>query len=451
MPQTATNCPRCKTRVTVDFQQVFDLNVNPEAKNRFLSWNYNLILCPTCGYQGNMATPLVYHDPEKELLFTYFPPELGMPVNEQEKLIGPMITAVVNALPNEKKKAYLFRPQTMLTLETMYEKVLEADGITKEMIQEQQKKLNLLQRLMSATNEGRVALIKQEEANVDEGLFAILGQLAQASLSQGDKKSAEQLLSVQNDLLEHTTVGQALKKSAEETQAAMTELRALTEKGLTRESLLQLLLDAPSQIRLQTIVSMTRPALDYTFFQALTERMEQSEGAEKRALIELRDKLISMTHDIDKAVQERTQAAREFLEELMNAPDTAKAMEEKLDKVDDFFVQLAQVELQQAREKADLERVGKIEKVMVALQKYTAPPPEVQFIEMLISTEKEEDLNKLLEQNAENITPEFLQMFTQLISQSESQNQPAEMVELLKKTYKQVIRFSMKKNLTASK
>jgi DNA-directed RNA polymerase subunit RPC12/RpoP len=116
MPQTITNCPRCKTRVPVEFQQVFDLNVDPQAKNRFLSRNYNLISCPTCGYQGNMATPLVYHDPEKELLLTYFPAELGLPVNEQEKILGPIITGVVNALPNDKKKGYLFSPGAMFTL-----------------------------------------------------------------------------------------------------------------------------------------------------------------------------------------------------------------------------------------------------------------------------------------------------------------------------------------------
>lgn len=449
MPKTVTNCPRCKTRVTVEFQQVFDLNTDPEAKEKFLSRSYNLIQCPTCGYQGAMATPLVYHDPEKELLLTYFPPELGMPLNEQEKLFGPLITGVVNALPNEKKKAYIFRPQIMLTLETMYEKVLEADGITKEMIQEQQKKLGFLQRLLSATNEGRVTMIQQEEDTVDESLFAIISQLAQASLSQGDRKTAEQLVAVQNDLLEHTKIGQALKKSAEDTQAAINDLRELSEKGMTREGLLQLLQDADSEIRLQTLVSMARPALDYTFFQTLTEKLEQSEGQEKRGLIELRDKLIKMTQDIDQALQKKTGETRDFLDQLMEAPDTAKAMEENLDKVDDFFVQLVQAELQAARKAGDAERAGKIEKVIIALQKYTSPPPEVQFIELLVGTEKDEEVEQILEQNAAAVTPEFVQLFNQLISQSEAQNQSAELLDILKKRYKQVLRFTMKKNLSS--
>ncbi|MEN6524055.1 MAG: hypothetical protein ABFD14_10075, partial [Anaerolineaceae bacterium] len=239
------------------------------------------------------------------------------------------------------------------------------------------------------------------------------------------------------------------KKSATETQAAMNDLKALSEKGLTREDLIQLLVNSPSDMYLQTVVSMARPALDYIFFQTLTDQLEHSEGEEKRALIDLRDKLIKLTQEIDKAVQEHTQKTLKLMDELMNAPDTAKALEEHLEEIDDFFVQLVQSELQQARKKSDLERVGKIEKVIIALQKYTAPPPEIEFIEQLISTEKDEDRNALLEKNADQITPEFLQIFDQLVKQSEGQHQSAEMVELLKKTYKQVLRFSMKKNLTA--
>ena len=54
----------------------------------------------------------------------------------------------MNSLPQEKRKAYLLRPQTMLTMQSLIERILEGDGITKEMIQEQQKRLALLQRMV---------------------------------------------------------------------------------------------------------------------------------------------------------------------------------------------------------------------------------------------------------------------------------------------------------------
>ena len=221
MPKTQTTCPQCKQPVLVDVEQLFDVGVDPEAKQRLLSGQYNLIQCSNCGYVGNLSTPLVYHDPEKELLLTFFPPDLGVPVNDQERMIGPMINQAVNSLPNEKRKAYLLRPKTMLTMQTMVETILEADGITKEMLDGQQKRLALLQRLMSTPDQAaRVEIIKQESALIDENFFSILSRLGEASMTQGDQQVARALVGIQQDALNNTELGQKLKAQAKETEAA---------------------------------------------------------------------------------------------------------------------------------------------------------------------------------------------------------------------------------------
>ena len=97
MPQTTVNCPNCRQLISADVRQLFDVGTDPSAKQQVLTGTLNLVNCPHCGYQGNLATPIVYHDPEKELLLTYFPPELGLPVNEQERIIGPLINQVMNS------------------------------------------------------------------------------------------------------------------------------------------------------------------------------------------------------------------------------------------------------------------------------------------------------------------------------------------------------------------
>ncbi len=84
MTKTQVSCPNCRQPVVADVDQLFDVNVDPSAKQRLLSGSFNLIQCKTCGYQGNLSTILVYHDPEKELLLTFVPPEIGLPRNEQE-------------------------------------------------------------------------------------------------------------------------------------------------------------------------------------------------------------------------------------------------------------------------------------------------------------------------------------------------------------------------------
>ena len=103
MAKVQVSCPRCRQPLVAEIEQLFDVGQDPEAKQRFLSGQSNSIDCKKCGYQGPLSVPLVYHDPEKELLLTYFPAELGLPVNEQERLVGPFIKQVMDKLPADKK------------------------------------------------------------------------------------------------------------------------------------------------------------------------------------------------------------------------------------------------------------------------------------------------------------------------------------------------------------
>jgi hypothetical protein len=130
-----------------DVTQLFDVAQDPGLKSQLLSGMANFVQCQVCGYQGALATPIVYHDPDKELLLTYVPAEIGLPRDEQEKLIGGLINQAVNRLPADKRKGYLLTPQAHLTMQGLIERILEADGITKEMIKAQQDKLDFLQKL----------------------------------------------------------------------------------------------------------------------------------------------------------------------------------------------------------------------------------------------------------------------------------------------------------------
>jgi hypothetical protein len=161
--KTQINCPQCRQPIMADIQQVFDAGVNPADKQRLLSGQYNLAQCPSCGFAGNMSTPLVYHDPEKETLLTFVPGELGLPMPEQEKVIGKLIQQVMDNLPAEQRKAYLLSPQAVLTLEGLVERILEGEGISKEMIDKQKEQVSLIQRLASITSEEALAHVAEEE------------------------------------------------------------------------------------------------------------------------------------------------------------------------------------------------------------------------------------------------------------------------------------------------
>jgi hypothetical protein len=444
MAKIQTQCPRCKAPVVAEIEQLFDLNVNPHAKQRLLSGQVNVIHCPACGYEGMLGTPIVYHDPEKELLLTFVPSELGLPANEQEKLIGPLLNQVMNKLPPEKRKAYLLRPQTMFTFQTLIERVLEADGITRQMIDEQQKRLNLLQRILSTPQaESRLEIIKQEEALIDASMFSLLTRLIESALAQGDERGARVLAAIQKELLDNTTIGQEIKNQSKEAQQAVQMLQEAAKEGFTRQKLLDLVIQtAESDVKLSTIVSMTRNGMDYTFFQMLAERIEQASDEEKTRLENLRQKLLDFTRKVDEQIQLQLEDSRKLLNQILAAENVETATQEHLGELDAYFVEVLQQELNAARSNGDLDRIAKLQQVNGVLEQASAPPPELALIEQLLEAPSYDERMKLLQEKSEMVTPEFVQMLSALIAQSEEQ-QPPEVVTALKEIYRIALRVSM--------
>src|SRR5512134_1243943 len=251
MPQTQIACPRCRQPIAANVEQLFDVTQDPQAKQRLLGGASNMARCPYCGYQGRLATPVVYHDNEKELLLTYFPHELNVPLNEQEKIIGPLIKKVTDSLPSEKRKAYLLNPVPNLTYESMIKTILAKDGITPEMLKEQQDRVQVIERMLQASSpDVRSELIKQNINLFDEQFFALFSRLAQSAAGSGQEPMARALVDLQKQLLEETEFGRSLKESVGELEAATKTLQDVGQ-ALTREKLLNIILQSPSDARLR--------------------------------------------------------------------------------------------------------------------------------------------------------------------------------------------------------
>lgn len=448
MPKTQTNCPRCRQPVVAEIDQLFDMNVDKRAKQKLLSGTANFIQCPACGYEGNLSTPIVYHDPEKELLLTYFPPEMGIPVNEQEKMIGPLIKKVMENLPQEKRKGYLFKPQTMFTMQTMVEKILEADGITKEMLDAQQRKAKLIERLVTAQPDSQLEIISQEQDEIDEEFFQLLSRLIQLTLAQGDQDGAQRLADLQKLLVENTEVGKDLEERTREIDAAIKSLQEASKDGLTREKLLDLVVNAPSETRLMMLVSLARQGFDYMFFDLLTKKINESAGDEKTRLEALRESILNMTREIDQALQNEMEKARQLLNEIVAANNVEEELQNKLDQVSDIFVEVLRTELEAARQSGDLVRLEKLNKVSGVIEAASAPPPEIRLIEQMLSFQDEKELDSFLDEHSEEITPELMQILNNVIMQSEQQGQSKELVAQLQNLYRHMLRRSMRANLS---
>lgn len=446
MPRTQVACPQCRTPVTAEVEQLFDVGADPQAKQKLLNGSVNVVQCPTCGFQGQIPVPIVYHDPSKELLLTYFPAELNTPVMEQEKQIAPFMNRVVNNLKQEDRKAYLFKPQQMFTYQNLIEKVLEGEGITKEMLAAQQKRVELLQSLLTAPEEGIVDLVQKNLDTVDADFFTLLSRMLQAGLGAGDENAAIRLGKIQEALLEHTELGQQIKQQADEIEAARATLEGAGQE-LTREKLQELLLAAlDNEIRLSAMVSMVRPGLDYVFFQQLSESIEKASGEAQAKLQRLRETLLALTQQLDEQLQQRVSAAQKNLEAMLQAEDPIQVLQQNPAILDELFVQVINQSLQEAAEKKDGARLQKLQRLAMLIQQLVNPGYNPGLLEELVEASDDAARTKVAEDNKESITPEFLESLSAMMAQLQD-SPDKQLADKVRQAYRAALKVSMQKGM----
>jgi hypothetical protein len=443
---TQTSCPNCRQPVAVEFSQVFDAQQDAEAKAKLLSGQANQILCQACGFRGPYPTPMVYHDAEKELLLTFVPSELGLPMHEQERIIGPLINQIVNDLPQEQRKAYLLQPKTMLTQQTLLETILEGDGVTKEMIDAQQNKLNLLQRLAnSPSEEAMTTLAKEEDELIDEQFFQLLQRMVENAMMSQDQALAQRLTQVQELILPVTTMGKQMQEQSEEINAAVESLREAGE-DLTREKLLNIVVKAPNDTRLRALVSLARGGMDYEFFQQISARIERARGSGRQRLTDLRANLLSMTQEYDEQLEAQMAQLKQFLEALLETENMRESVTANLGNLPESFVPLVQSELEAARSSGDLGRSGKLQEILEVFSDLTQAPPESEIINALVATQDAEARREIIEKIPDEILPKIAETFTALAGQIEERGDP-ELAAQVQIVFGEVLQHSMRKNM----
>jgi hypothetical protein len=407
--QTTVKCPQCGAPQAAQVEQIIDVARDPAAKARLLQGRWNMFECPACHFQGGMVSPLVYHDPLKELLLTFVPPELRMAPMEQERVLGKLTQLVVQSLPAELRKGYLLRPQTMLTLQGLVERILEADGITREMLEAQRAKTGLARELIDMDPAARPAFIAQNDSKIDADVLSLLGAFGRTASGQGDEALAAKIFQAREDVLRLSAAGKrALAQKADFDQAAH-DLEGLGER-VTLDALVQLVASAPSLDRVSGLCSLAWQAMDYNFFQRLTERVEKSAGAEKERLEAIRARALEEIQRIQNAVQSEMSQSVGLLQSILQAPDMDRAIEEVLPDLNDLFFAILEANLESARKDGKADIVQRLEevkaKIMAALEK--ALPPEIRLLRDLVQAETDQAAETLLQSRSAEISDDLL-------------------------------------------
>jgi hypothetical protein len=426
------SCPNCNNRFVSPVLTTIDVGQNPEAKALFLSGQINVAVCPQCGHAGVLSAPLVYHDPEKELLFTFIPAELGLPEIEQQRIIGDLTNRVISALPAEQRKGYLLRPRSFFRMQGMVEAILEADGITPEMLEAQRAKAALLDRLMRATGEDARRTIAQEnEAQIDYEFFQLLTLNIELAQTGGQGEAAEQLLRLRQQLLNWTATGREVASRQEAIRELGTEI--------TREGLLEKLVGAAlagEQAKVETMVAVARPAIDYIFYRQLTERIEAAEKAgntgQADTLRTLRETILELTDRLDAELQQAAEEAEQLLQKIMTSDDLENAVRANLTQMDELFLSVLATNIQAAEasdQSDDVEKLKEIGDIMLSVVQ-ESQPPEIQFINRLLTAEYPDGTQALLAENSPLVGAELLEIM-QLLGQDLAESGRGEIAQRL--------------------
>jgi hypothetical protein len=253
-------------------------------------------------------------------------------------------------------------------------------------------------------------------------------------------------------LLAETELGRQLHESLGELEAATKSLQEAGEK-LTREKLLELVIAAPNDARLRAYVSLARSGMDYTFFQTLTEKIDNSQGEDKKKLEGLREKLLDYVNEIDRQLEARYKQAQDLIESILSKEDIEKAATEGLGEFTQDAVDIVNQMMKQASEKNDYTRMGKIQKLLQVLQAASTPPPEVAFIEQLLDAADDTAIENMLKQKESLVNDRFMEALSGLVAQIDAQsgqgNQEVKSLsEKLNSIYKAALKYSMKSKLS---
>jgi hypothetical protein len=408
-------CPNCQARFAAPVMAIIDVGQRPEVKALFLSGQLNIAACPQCGYAGMLNMPLVYHDPDKELLLTYAPPEMGLSEMEQQRIVGDLINRVISALPAEKRKGYLLRPKSYLRLEAMLKDVREAEGITQEMVEAQRAQTELLDRLLQTEGEqARKAIAQANDAQIDYEFLDLLALNIELAQRGQQPALASELLALREQLLGWTTLGQEL--------AAREEAIASLGPEITREGLLDKLIEAANQggetkpVKIETLIAVGRPAIDYMFYQQLTGQIAAAEQAGQRekaeALTTLRQTVLDETARLDEQERQAAEEATDFLQQALENDDPQAFIRTNIDQVDNLFMNILMANLQAAERAGQTEAVERLTKISDAITALIleSQPPEVQLVNQLLNADYPEGTLALLQENRQRITGELLEV-----------------------------------------
>ena len=399
------SCPACGTPFRTAIYTLLDVTQQPELKSLLLSGRINLAVCPNCRSASMLAAPLIYHDAAKQLCLVHFPQELNSRPGEQERFVGEATSFLMRSLPADAPRSHLLAPRRFLTLPSLLDAVLEADGISRETLNRQRAQIELISELAGLLPDDAAFsnLVEQRWEELTPEFFATLAAFIEATPPQ-QSEAQTMLMQLQERLM--AQLGGSAHDDAE------------LEQAIDR-------LIAASDAELEPAVADLRAMIDYGFYQRWNARIEAAEAAgqhEEAALLDARRaRLLTVVEELDRQAQAMFESGSKLLNELFATPDPLAALREHADRVDEAFMMVlsANAAAAQRANRTDLvEQFEQLAEVALGIIQERMSP-EDRFINELLSAETPQQATRMLRTSVAKITPDLVKRLNELATQEE--------------------------------
>jgi hypothetical protein len=348
---------------------------------------------------------MTYHDGEKEVCFVHMPSELNYTQEQQERFIGEATSTILAERPPGAPRGYLLTPRRFISLQSLVDAIMEADGVPPEVVAQQRRAIDLISTFAEAMEDEEkfARLVEQHKSELGYEFFALLSAFIDASIQERQDESASLLTQLRDKL--------ATQSGFEGDTGEVSES--------DREQLIDQLL-AASEEEMEEHIAESRHIIDYTFFQALTARIEAQEQAgqhdEAKRLASKREQILHTVERIDREAQAIFEASSSLLQKVMEAPDPRAVLEEHGGEISEAFMLVLSANIESARQAGREDIVSKLAEIseMAIGVIQSRLPPDERLINDLLMTETSEASSALLRQNASLVTTEFVKKLNEL-------------------------------------
>ena len=439
MPQAMianVKCPKCQRPYQTRFEQVLDASKDPSARSRVLNGLANNAVCPHCNTRSTLMLPYMYHDPEKELALIQMPLQAGRSEVERQQAIGRITQSVLSSLPPGERKGYLLQPQVLLSHENLVNRILEAEGVTPEMIEKQKAKGDLLQRMIDAPSEEVLeAMVKEHDTSIDGVFFQMLERAIQVSQAAGDTLGGQKVQLLRNKLMDLSSQGRVIRERSKVVDALRDEP--------TREKLLELLIESRERETRELLVTVGQQLVDYPFFQIFTARIESASGDEKQQLVDLRTEILEIRDEIAQRARAIMEARSELLREMLVSKDPVALARRRFPELDRAFLSLLSANMEEARTSGNGDAIKALQAIYALTMRLIeeAMPPQIRLFSQLMSAQNDEEMEKALQENRDLVTQDLAELIEQTHAEmvNSDQKEEAERAAIVLAKVKQLV------------